>query len=619
MKLLYILIFSFMLITPSYALLEWDASTACSNPNATTMTHTTILEEEYICYDDRWSSGEFFANSGTCTAEPYIDVYLVEAAGAKGTNGCAWNQTYWKRTKTRQHYGSTCTPPLIDIDGVCSNPPPCTKTHTICKIELNNSNALLGPNCICHDISDEDHDNDGRPNDLDTDFPDFNSLDGDGDTILNGEDNDIDGDSTPNDLDSDPYDSSIGGGGDIGCKGVDKTYTNSLPFPFSEYKFYGFIDEWRCGNLLLDSQYDAVVSLSDINHPYCEQSYCYAHEVKNNCSFDASWYRPATDWVYISGKTESQCDLLVDGVTYSSSSYVVPDSLKCPNTGFCYLRKIDPNEDDLEEDTNSEDEDETMQPQDLNSTSSDLAPLLNAQNTTNKHLQDLKDKTDHNNKRLDDLKDLSEQSLIVNKDIKSGIDGLKSNSDRSLSNQADGLSKLASIYTAVDGASDKIGIMSDVVTGNQVLGNGFLSSIDDKMTINNDLLTNIDSTQTEAKDFIGSLKNSFNGLDDDGNAVDVSDLTSSFDTATGIFDQVTDSITNVSTSYDSMLSSINTGFSASFASGSDVSFSTTALGKDITVDFCPILSSVAPIFYYIFYVSFLIISLRIFYEGFRIM
>ncbi|MBW6462527.1 MAG: hypothetical protein K0B07_05790 [DPANN group archaeon] len=360
------------------------------------------------------------------------------------------------------------------INGSCAVPPTCA------------TGTLWNPitDTCEYDPNTADADGDGIPDKCDPDYVDYLTMDCNSDGEANGVDDDIDGDGIKNANDTNPF---VAGTGDLDltCKGANIGGTSSLPFPFSTYSFISNDDTYKCGLLLLNSSvYDAVVSLNDINNPACENSYCYAHKIKNECDFDVSFYRPSTNWDYIPYKTESQCDLLVDGIRYSSSSYSVPDSQKCPSTSFCFVKRIDEEEDVLPTETNSENQDPTMEAPDLNSTTSDLSPLLNAQNTSNKHLQDLKDKTDYSNKRLDDLKDLSSKSLDVNKDMKSTLNSLKSNSDRSLENQSNSLSKLSSL-------DSNLKKMSDTTTSNQVIANGSLSSIDGKMTTNNSLLTDI--------------------------------------------------------------------------------------------------------------------------------
>jgi len=462
--------------------------------------------------------------------------------------------------------------------------------------------------CSCDlPISEQDYDSDGIPNKCDPDYVDYSTMDCDGDGTPNSEDSDIDGDGIPNANDSNPY---VAGADDldISCRGVDTSQTSSLPFSFSTYKFHSLIEEFRCSRLLLGTDYDSVVSLSDINYPYCENSYCYVHEKQNECTFDSSWYRPNVNWDYIPNVSETQCNLLVDGIKYSTNSFVTPDVLKCSDVGLCYVKRIDLEEDALPTETNSEDNDESMGEVDLNSTTSDLAPLLNAQNTTNKHLQDLKDKTDHSNKRLDDLKDLSSKALDVNKDIKSGIDGLKSNSDRSLQNQSDGLSKLASINSAIDGASDKIGTMSDTITGNQVLGNGFLNSIDGKMSTNNNLLTDIkDSLSGDGSAPDTSANDGFSDLlTGDSDFLDF--VTTEFST---FKDNINSNFADVETQYNNAKSLFENPLSSPTYSGSYSSscFSFSLYGKQVVLDMS-FLSAISPIVYFIMTLTFMILNFR---------
>lgn len=447
---------------------------------------------------------------------------------------------------------------------------------------------------------DLDDDNDGTPNKCDPDYFDFSAMDCDGDGINNDTDTDIDGDGIPNINDTNPF---VAGAEDysVSCDGADTSSTSSLPFSFSTYKFYGNLEEFRCGNLLLNSVYDSAVSLSDKNAPYCEVSYCYVHEVKNECTFDASWYRPASNWDYVQNKTESECSLLVDGIKYSSDFYHRPDTLKCSNVGFCYLKRIDEQEDSLPTETNSEDNDESMREVDLNSTTSDLAPLLNAQNTTNKHLQDLKDKTDYSNKRLDDLKELSKDTLDNNKQMKGVLDSLKSNSDSSLTNQLQALSSLSSI-------KDNIGTMSDTVTGNQVIGNGHLSDISGKMTTNNTLLTDIkDSLSGDGSTPDTSSFDDFESLlSGDNDFIDF--VTSEFGT---FKDNILSNFGDIENQYNDAKALFENPLSAPTLSGnySSSCFSFTMLGKSINLDMS-YLGVISPIVYFVMTSIFMILNFK---------
>jgi len=355
------------------------------------------------------------------------------------------------------------------INGVCATPPACASGTT-----WNSSTDTCIPN---------DTDGDGTPDKCDYDFIDYKTLDCDDDGKTNGTDDDIDGDGILNASDTDDnkdgtadYLQSSSPDYDLSCRGVNSSTATGLPYPFKDYSFYSDIDSTRCSSLIFGSStIDATVSLVDINHPRCEKPYCYVHYVVNKCSFDASWYSPGIGWDYLAGKTESQCNLLVDGIKYSTSSYITPDTLKCPTTGFCYLKRVDTTP--LPDDKNSEDTDESMKSPDLNSTTSDLAPLLNAQNTTNKHLDDLKLKSDIANNHLDDLKRTADDSLNIQRDSKSVLSDLKSNSDKSLSNDLDSITKLAGISSSLDSLNRTTGLMSDTITANQQAQNNNLSDI----------------------------------------------------------------------------------------------------------------------------------------------
>ncbi|TKI68884.1 hypothetical protein FCU45_07930 [Sulfurimonas crateris] len=511
-----------------------------------------------------------------------------------------WNAERQRYFYTKETYKATfsCPTGTIYQNGVCVDEPSSCPTGYM--FDPYTKTCIFDPALA-------DHDSDGIPNKCDPNYVDYLTSDCDGDGVPNSTDLDIDGDGIPNMNDTNPF---VAGANDydVSCKGVDNSQTNSLPFPFSTYKYHSNLEEYRCSNLLLVSYYDSVVSLSDINAPYCEYSYCYVHEVQNNCSFDSSWYRPGINWDYIPNVSEIQCNLLVDGIKYSTNSFVTPDILKCSDVGFCYVKRIDPEEDSLPTETNSENNDESMGEVDLNSTTSDLAPLLNAQNTTNKHLQDLKDKTDHSNKRLDDLKDLSSKALDVNKDIKSGIDGLKSNSDISLKNQSDGLSKLASINSAIDGASKKIGTMSDTITGNQVIGNGALHSIDGKMSTNNNLLTDIkDSLSGDGSAIDTSANDGFSDLltgDSDFLDFATTEFSTFKDNINSNFADIDNQYKNAKSLFENPLSSPS--FGGSYNSSC---FSFNMLGKNVVLDFS-FLGAISPVVYFVLTLTFMILNFR---------
>ncbi|MBE0514902.1 hypothetical protein, partial [Sulfurimonas sp.] len=559
-----------------------EAQAAAESQLSTRSLSPTLLDyhTDYVYYTNAQTLDSYYGTTSYLPSNSDYDIVysnLVATTSPNGTSAWYATITYKEKKYYSFHYENpTCEFGVFDEElQSCPSPPQ----------------------------DDLDDDNDGIPNKCDPDYVDYLTMDCDADGIPNATDPDIDGDGIPNENDSNPF---VAGTDDldIACRGVDTSQTNSLPFSFSTYRYHSTFEEFRCSALIYNSIYDSVVSLSDINAPYCEYSYCYVHEVKNDCTLDSSWYMPSGGgWVYLPGRTENECNSLVDAVNYSENSFQIP-KIDCP--GLCYLKKIDDTPPPV--DTNQEDTDESMGAVDLNSTSSDLAPLLNAQNTTNKHLDDLKDKTDITNNNLNDLKDTSNSILSTNKDIKSGIDGLKSNSDSSLKNQSDGLSKLASINSAIDGASKKIGTMSDTITGNQVIGNGALSSIDGKMTTNNSLLTDIkDSLSSDGSSPDTSASDGFSDLlSGDSDFIDfVTNQFSDFQT------NINSNFIDIETQYANAKSLFDTSLSPPSFSGTYNSscFSFNVFGKSVVLDMS-FLSVVSPVIYFIFMLTFMVLNFR---------
>ena len=126
--------------------------------------------------------------------------------------------------------------------------------------------------------------------------------------------------------------------------------------------------------------------------------------------------------------------------------------------------------------------------------------------------------------------------------------------------------------------------------------------------------TAVSSTATSMQ----GIENMLNGKDEEGEDEDVSEWTGNFEQGDTLMGSISDSLVGIKSSYSDMFSKINQGFDISVSPGSDPTFSTTVRGKEISISFCPFLSQVAPIFYYIFYVTFMILGIKLFYLGFKI-
>lgn len=365
---------------------------------------------------------------------------------------------------------------------------------------------------------DEDLDGDGILNKCDKDFaisnPDLYAIyDCDGDSETNDIDIDDDGDGIldTNDIDNVDFTDTE----NLKCEGADLSknldFYPSRLYNTSYYQYYGELTTTGCTDKMLLTNIDSVFIAGDKNEA-CESTYCFIHEIEPSCNFHASNYLPSPDWEYKPNTDEVGCSSLVDGVKYSDSDYRLPNAVGCPNTGFCFVKPVD----GVPNDTNSEDEDSSMNELDLNSTTSDLAPLLQSSNTTNKHLQDLKDKTDVTNQKLDDLKDVNNKLLTNNQDMKSSLDKLSLNSDKSLKNQHDTNSKLDNINKGVSTSTNVLKDISKIgLNNNEKLGDisGKLTAINNGLygenpfsdTLDDGLSTNLGNIDT-------TLKGSFNGF-----------------------------------------------------------------------------------------------------------
>jgi hypothetical protein len=186
--------------------------------------------------------------------------------------------------------------------------------------------------------------------------------------------------------------------------------SGSIIYSFSDYTYKGILNSSECNNLLLGSDVDSILLQPD-KKTGCDGTYCYAHYIKTNCSFIPEVYKPSSDYVYKSYNA-SICDSKVDGINYSASSYILPDSTNCPTTGFCFLLPI----------KDSIPENNQTAPPDLNSTSVDLAPLLKAQEDTNLNLDDIKNKLDSSNLSLEEIAKSSGDLLTSNQDFKKSFD-----------------------------------------------------------------------------------------------------------------------------------------------------------------------------------------------------
>lgn len=499
-----------------------------------------------------------------------------------------------------------------------------TKTNEECQTVLNNVTAFFNSEtCSCELPPFPDDDGDGTPNKCDFKHPDYSTLDCDGDGIPNGQDNDIDGDGWNNDVDADmngdnkpdaadssspTYDSS--------CKGADIEGHNTVTgvvYPMSYYNPTGATLASVCAGKVDGNIIDSSFYVNDLN-PNCKVTYCFIHRKKSECNYWASDFIPdGGSWIISTINNQQDCLNAKNDDYVLDAHWAAPDLTNCPMDKWCYL-KAKEKVDDLPKDTNQEDnpenqgEDTNMNHPDLNSTTTDLAPLLQAQNTANKHLEDLKGKSDLVSESLADLKELSNKTLNSNIEMKSILKTLETNSNKSLENELRSLTALSSLGEGIQSTNLKLSTMGTALNDNLDRGNGFLESIDGKMTANNDLLEDIkgavsgdgSSLDLSANDGIADL------LTGDASLLDA--LTGEFSTfktnILGNFSDIETQYGNAKSLFEGSLTAPN--FSGSYNASC---FSFTFLGKHVVLD-VSFLGAISPVVYFIFVLTFMILNFR---------
>lgn len=505
------------------------------------------------------------------------------------SNSCSGNQKYDRiRYNATQDY--QCPAGQEIINSSCSTPPACSAGSS-----WNSSTDLCSPT---------DSDGDGTPDKCDTSFANYASSDCDGDGIPNSTDNDIDGDGSANNMDVDENGDGIPDSSDpnsakfnTACQGADFS-TNTVfgvPHPISEYSYKGVMTPSSCLAQTDDPNIDGSLIFNDKNSN-CYNTYCYIHTLASACNYYASDYIPDGNlWTRkLNVSSATQCASYVDNVLYSDKVFVVPDASACPDHKYCFLKRTLPTP--VQDSTNSETSDSTMQSPDLNSTSADLSPLLQAGNTTNSHLQDLKDKTDITHSKLEDLKTTANSILNSSTDMSSTLSSIKTGVDRTASNSLEALSSLGSISDGISASN-----VASVATNANLIGIG------DKIDTSNTLLTDI--------------KNNSESINDSLNP----DTSSLIDGALGYLNASKDVLqsaqsgfSQISSDLISMQNKIAGGFVADISSGVDPDLSFSFHGQTINLGLCGAFSQFAGVLYFLFTILFLITGLRFFWYGFTL-
>lgn len=455
-----------------------------------------------------------------------------------------------------------------------------------------------------------DADGDGTPDKCDYDHPNFANLDCDGDTIPNGTDDNIDGDDALNDNDLDSNNDGIPDSTQKGsphysanCQGADlsRDYViQGVSYPKATYYSKGVMWISQCDALVNTTDIDSSFSAFDKN-PECKAFYCFVHPVKPSCTYAPADYQPqGSSWTYKSGvDSEAKCSTYVDNVKYSSHHFAAPNLSDCPESTFCFLKRVDNAPAYVDQNMS---ENKTV---DLNSTSQDLKPLLDAHNKTNEHLTDIKTQLVTSNKTLEDLKGVSNDILNKNESMDSSLKSLKSNSDKSLKNDLEALSTLGNIANATQKGNDINKAFSDVSTKNQVIGNEHLSSIDGKMNTNNALLTTINSSLSgDGTSPDTSVFDGFSSALSDSESF-ISSVNGQFSTFKG---NIEGNLNDVMNQYNNTKSLLSSGQAPTMSGGGSLECASfNVFGQHVVLDLS-FLSVLSPVFYYIFTAYFMFLN-----------
>ena len=440
----------------------------------------------------------------------------------------------------------------------------------------------VDPNFIPAVCSDNSTNNNGVC-ECNVNFVDVNGVclsDSDGDGCQDGYSKDIagvcfadaDGDGIPDSVDDDTNT-------DKKCIGKnvnDRLYLapdNTL-LHMSDFDYLSRVVKGKCLDYLTRSDIDAVYALGD-NSSTCPDEYCYIHYLSGDCwKLNRQDYYPSSNFQYSNAaNSQSACDALVTGGDAQSSTFVTPDTIKCPDTGFCYFVPMS----DTNNDGNTTVGDNKFD-DNVSSSATDLQPLLDAQNENNKILQQLKD--DYNSKTDTTNKTLSENGQ-TQLDM---LDQLKI-----LANKTD-YSKQISDKTSI--TNDKLG---------DIQRNGAIA---------NQNLLNIDKS---VKDFHEDM-NSFLDVSDSQN----SEAESGYSTITEFMNNLQTDLGQMQDTYNSTKGILEGGFTYSAPAGASPVFETTALGTPLKFDLCPTFSIYRPILEFIFTLFFMFMAIRIFFYGMRV-
>lgn len=478
------------------------------------------------------------------------------------TTGLVLNKKY---TDTRYIWYKNYTGCAVGkevINGVCATPPTCSVGTTW--------------NPLTDTCQTNDSDGDGIPDKCDLDSLDIATLDCDGDGLANNGDGDMDGDGVPNSSDANPLDSA----NTASCPAILSGYLLSI----------SVTDASSC------SLSNSLFTTNDGDLFYTK--YANWDSCRNKCYF-----------------FQTSCPK-GQAIKNGECRTVEPNIGDCAGTSSC--RIIGLGVGDL---------------QSCFKTCNCLTTSAPTPTTENNYFYEEVSCADNqtDKEKLDDLRDSSEVNTSVNKldingtvnndsaaSFKAALDSYAGAKESTALEQLKELSIQSLEAVKTNSILDNLKSLAEnffnTSTSNDGVIDGTLHGIKDNTAIANNLSTESNSLLSDIKDLLlGDSNSTTSGYTE--SAEQGADRAS----IDGKLTDASNFLSSITADFDNLKNNLQNGITpASISAGSSPSFTANVFGHNIDFDLCSTFSRFASMFYYVFVLIFMFITIRIFYSSFKI-
>lgn len=455
------------------------------------------------------------------------------------------------------------------INGACAVPPTCATGTTW--------------NPLTDTCQTNDSDGDGIPDKCDINSADIATLDCDGDGLANNGDGDMDGDGVPNSSDANPLDSAN---------------TASCPVIPSGYQLSISVTDASSCNLS-----NSLFTTSDGDLFYTK--YANWDSCRNKCYF-----------------VQTSCPK-GQAIKNGECRSVEPDISDCAGTSSC--RIIGLGVGDL---------------QSCFKTCNCLTTSSPTPTTENNYFYEEVSCADNqtDDEKLDDLRDKSDINTSVNKldingsvnndtaaSFKAALDSYAGAKESTSLNQLKELSIQSLEAVKTNSILDNLKSLAEnffnTSTSNDGVIDGTLHGIKDNTAIANNLSTESNNLSTESNSLLSDIKDLLLG-DSNSTTAAYSETAEQGADRASIDGKLTDAsnfLSSITADFDNLKNNLQNGITpASISAGSSPSFTANVFGRNIDFDLCSTFSRFASMFYYVFVLIFMFITIRIFYSSFKI-